>query len=102
VGDITKNVRNNESPMTTVFGGTVCPPKACRKKERTTTMRVNDVTIINKAGRKERKLIIRKVSINGLLMFLKSMACAGAAVVNMITNRKAIIISSLVKSALND
>jgi hypothetical protein len=74
VGDIIKKVRKSASPITTGFGGTLCPPKACRKKERMTTIRVKEVTIIRTAGKKERKLIIRKVSTKGLSMSLKSIA----------------------------
>jgi hypothetical protein len=53
-----------------------CPPKACRKKESTTTMRVNEVNIISTAGKKERKLINRNIWINGLSISFKSIACA--------------------------
>jgi len=102
VGDITKKVRNRASPITTGFGGTVCPPKACRKKESTTTIRVKEVTIIKTAGKKERKLIIRNVSIKGLLMSLKSIACAGDAAAHIVIKREMMVITGLEKSVDNN
>jgi hypothetical protein len=77
VGDIIKNVKNSESPIITGFGGICCPPNACRKNDSTTTIRVNEVTIISTAGKKERKLMRRKTSMRGLFISLKSIACAG-------------------------
>jgi hypothetical protein len=79
VGDITKKVRNSESPIITGLGGICCPPKACRKKDSTTTILVNDVNMISTAGRNDRKLIKRKTCIMGLLISLKSRAYADVA-----------------------
>jgi hypothetical protein len=70
------NVRNSESPIITVFGGTLWPPKACLKNDRTTTIRVKDVTMISTAGRNDRKLIRRNTSITGLFISFRSIAHA--------------------------
>jgi hypothetical protein len=56
------------------------------KKVSTTTILVNEVSMMSTAGRKDRKLIMRNISITGLSMSLKSKACAGAAMANSITN----------------
>src|SRR3954463_5524469 len=53
VGDITKNVRNNDSPVMTWFGGAACVPIAWRKSDSTITMRVKPVIISRMAGRND-------------------------------------------------
>ncbi len=52
-GCMTKNVRNNASPISTIFGGVPCAPSAPRSSVSTTIMRVNAVTITNRLGARE-------------------------------------------------
>jgi len=92
-----KKVRNSERPIMTMFGGTCCPPKACLRKESTTTILVNEVSIISTAGRKDRKLINRNTSITGLLMSLKSIASAGDDKSSRTTNNTEAVNRDLIK-----
>ena len=46
-------VRNSASDSSTWFGGTDWVPSAWRRNESTITMRVNDVTIMKRAGARE-------------------------------------------------
>ena len=57
---ITKNVKNNDSPIKSWLGGICCVPIAIRKKDSTTTIRVNDVIIIRIEGANER-IVSRKI-----------------------------------------
>ena len=50
VGAITNRLRNNESPITTWFGGIAVRPSALRVSESTITMRVKLVSITMSAG----------------------------------------------------
>src|SRR3546814_4495080 len=47
---MTKAVRNSARLIITMFGGACCVPIAVRRKDRTTTIRVNDVTITRMDG----------------------------------------------------
>ncbi len=49
-GAITKPVRNRARLRMTVFGGLWAMPMAVRSSESTTTMRVNDVTMMRMEG----------------------------------------------------
>ena len=51
-GDMTKKVRNSDSPTSTWLGGACTVPSACRSSDSTMTMRVNEVIISSTAGRK--------------------------------------------------
>ena len=57
VGAIIKKVRNSASDTITVLGGVCCMPMAVRKNDRTTTIRVNDVIIINIDGANDKTVI---------------------------------------------
>ena len=52
MGDITKKVRNSDSPTMTWLGGAVGVPMAWRSSDSTITMRVKAVIISSTAGRK--------------------------------------------------
>src|SRR4030042_3671497 len=67
VGDIINRVKNKERPITTGLGGIWCPPNPCRNKARTTTIRVKEVSMTRTAGRRDRRLIIKKMDKTGLL-----------------------------------
>ena len=49
-GAMTKPVRNSARPTSTGFGGVCCRPIAVRRKDRTITMRVKDVTMTTSDG----------------------------------------------------
>src|ERR1700712_239705 len=53
VGDITKKVRNSDSPVMTWLGGAACVPMAWRNSDSTMTMRVKPVIINRMAGRND-------------------------------------------------
>ena len=54
VGAITNAVRNSASETITAFGGAVPEPSAERSSDSTTTIRVNDVTMIRIDGASDR------------------------------------------------
>ncbi len=58
---MTKNVRNNDSPSNTWFGGADVVPMAVRSKPRTMIMRVKPVIISSTAGRNAMALSSNRV-----------------------------------------
>jgi hypothetical protein len=70
VGDIMKKVKNIARPIITGLGGICWPPRACRRKESTTTILVKEVNMMSIAGRRDKKLIMRKTSTRWLSMFI--------------------------------
>jgi hypothetical protein len=48
-----KKVRKRDNPMIIWFAGICCVPRACLRRERTTTIRVNEVNITSIAGARE-------------------------------------------------
>src|SRR5208283_295972 len=59
---MTKNVIKRASPISTCVGGTEGVPSACRRKESTTIIRVNEVTITRIAGKMDNNVIKRSNS----------------------------------------
>ena len=60
-GDMTKNVRNSASPISTWLGGEVCVPSAWRSSDSTMMMRVKLLIIRMMAGRNPSD--VRKTSV---------------------------------------
>jgi len=75
---MTKNVIKRASPMSTCVGGTEGVPSACLRKESTTIIRVNDVTMTRIAGNMDNNVINRSNS-NGVDMPKKPPPAAGGA-----------------------
>src|SRR5208337_419732 len=73
-----KKVIKRASPMSTCVGGTEGVPRACRRKESTTIIRVNEVTITRIAGNMDNSVINRSNS-NGVDMPKKPPPAAGGA-----------------------
>ena len=47
---MTKPLRNSAKLTMTILGGVVCVPRALRRNDRTTMIRVNEVTVMRMAG----------------------------------------------------
>jgi len=73
-----KNVIKRASPMSTWVGGTEGVPRACRRKESTTIIRVNEVTMTRIAGNMDNNVRNRSNS-NGVDMPKKPPPAAGGA-----------------------
>ena len=54
---MTNRVKNNDIPISTIFGGVCAVPNACRNKDITTIILIKDVIIINNDGNKVKAVI---------------------------------------------